>query len=80
MLHTLLIILAVYAVMWIILENWLLILVLAGIMATILGIILLYLLAPACLGGGIFVLIVLGAITAFASEIGWIDLSEGEEL
>jgi len=79
MLHTLLIILAVYAVIWIILANcWLLILVLAGIVATILGIILLYLLAPACLGGGIFVLVVLGAITAFASEMGWIDLSEGE--
>ena len=79
MLHTLLIILAVYEVIWIILANcWLLILVLAGIVATILGIILLYLLAPACLGGGIFVLVVLGAITAFASEMGWIDLSEGE--
>lgn len=80
MLHTLLIIIAIYFVALIIIANFWLLLCIAGMIAAVIGIVLLYMFAPAVLGGGMFVLIIIGVICAFASEMGWMDFSKKEIL
>ena len=78
MLHTLLIIIAIYFVALIIIANFWLLLCIAGMIAAVIGIVLLYMFAPAVLGGGMLVLYVIGVICVFASEVGWMDFSKNE--